>query len=103
MTTVVPKLSKSDSVLFKALQSARAEENASASFAQALKDADASKAGAQQASEAAGNGSLPPVTGADSASDTGSAKSGDLDSTAKKFSDFLNHFLSKDGTETSDI
>jgi len=55
MTTVVPKLSKSDAVPLKALQSARAKENASASFARALKDADASKVGVQQASEVADN------------------------------------------------
>jgi len=106
MTTVVPKLSKPDIVSFKALKPARAEENSSASFARALKDADSSKAAARQASEAADNsvrlrsqtgesGALAesgdeltlPENGTISAAGTGSAKSGDLESAAKNFSD----------------
>jgi hypothetical protein len=55
MTTVVPKLSKSDTVPFKASQSARAVENTSVSFSRALKEADSSKAAVRQASEAADN------------------------------------------------
>ena len=55
MTTVVPKLSKSDAVPFKASQSARAAENTSASFARALKDADAAKTAVRRASEVAEN------------------------------------------------
>jgi len=55
MTTVVPKLSKTDSVPFKALKPSGAEENSSASFARALKEADSSRAAVRQASEAADN------------------------------------------------
>jgi len=101
MTTVLPKLSKSDSVPFKALQSVRAEENASASFARALQEADASKTALQQASELADNsvrlrnqteesgasaGSV--ETGDDSVvNGNGSAKPGDLESAARKSRD----------------
>ena len=106
MTTVVPKLSKTDTVPFKALKPARAEENSSASFARALKDADSSKAAVRQASEVADNsvrlrsqtgesGALAesgdeltlPENGTISAAGTGSAKSGDLESAAKNSSD----------------
>ena len=106
MTTVVPKLSKTDAVPFKALKPARAEENSSASFARALKDADSSKAAVRQASEVADNsvrlrsqtgesGALAesgdeltlPENGTISAAGTGSAKSGDLESAAKNSSD----------------
>jgi hypothetical protein len=105
MTTVVPKLSKPDSVPFKALKPARAEENSSASFARALKDADSSKAAARQASEAADNSvrlrpqngesetsagaseiaddSTPSGNGSVSAAGRRSASSGDLESAAK--------------------
>jgi len=55
MTTVVPKLSKPDSVPFKALKPARAEESSSSSFARALEDADSSKAAVRQAAEPADN------------------------------------------------
>ena len=106
MTTVVPKLSKTDAVPFKALKPARAEENSSASFARALKDADSSKAAVRQASEVADNSvrlrsqtgesgaltesgdeSTVPENGTISAAGTGSAKSGDLESAAKNSSD----------------
>jgi len=101
MTTVVPKLSKSEAVPFKALQSARAEENASTSFARALKDADASKVAVQQASEVAENsvrlrnqteesGASAGLaeTGDDSVvNGNGSAKPGDLESAARKAGD----------------
>ena len=101
MTTVVPKLSKSDAAPFKALQSARAGGNPSASFARALKDADASKAAVQQAAELADNsvrlrgqtgdsdGSAGSAGSAEAGDDSivngnRSSKSGDLESSAKK-------------------
>ena len=104
MTTVLPKLSKSDAAPFKALQSARAGGNPSVSFARALQEADASKAAVQQASELADNSlRLRGQTG-DSDGSAGSAgsaeagdesivignrstKPGDLESTAKKSGD----------------
>jgi hypothetical protein len=104
MTTVVPKLSKSDAAPFKALQSARAGGNPSASFARALKDADASKAAVQQAAELADNsvrlrgqtgdsdGSAGLAGSAEAGDDSivngnRSSKSGGLESSAKKPSD----------------
>ena len=101
MTTVVPKLSKSDAAPFKALQSARAGGNPSASFARALKDADASKAAVQQAAELADNsvrlrgqtgdsdGSAGSAGSAEAGDDSivngnRSSKSGDLEASAKK-------------------
>lgn len=74
MTTVVPKLSKSDAVPFKASQSARAAENTSASFARALKDADAAKTAVRRASEVAENSVRLRTQTSDSG---GSADSGD--------------------------
>ena len=101
MTTVVPKLSKSDAAPFKVLQSARAGGNPSASFARALKDADASKTAVQQAAELADNsvrlrgqtGDSDGAAGSAGSAEAGddsivngnrSSKSGDLESSAKK-------------------
>ena len=98
MTTVVPKLSKSDAVPFKASQSARAAENTSASFARALKDADAAKTAVRRASEVAENSvRLRTQTSdsggsADSGDDSvlngpGPAQSRDLESASRDFGD----------------
>jgi len=110
MTTVVPKLSKTDTLPFKALQSAlqsaRRGESTSASFASALQEADASKAAVRRASEVADSSgqlrsqtgesgtlaeSVDELTRADnetvSTAGSRSAKSGDLESAAKNSSD----------------
>jgi hypothetical protein len=124
MTTVVPKLSKTDSVPFKALKPSSAEENSSASFARALKEADSSSASVRQASEAADNSvrlrsqngesetsagaseigdDLTPLSnGIGSSAGTGSVKSGDPESEARNSID-LTQSLAVDSANVAGV
>ena len=124
MTTVVPKLSKPDAVPFKSLHPARVDENSSASFARALKDADSSKADVRQAAEVADNSArlrsqngewetsagaaetgddLTPLNnGTGSSAGTGSLKSGDPESEARNFID-LTQALAADSANVAGV
>jgi hypothetical protein len=124
MITVVPKLSKPDAVPFKSLHPARVDENSSASFARALKDADSSKAAVRQAAEVADNSArlrsqngewetsagaaetgddLTPLNnGTGSSAGTGSLKSGDPESEARNFID-LTQALAADSANVAGV
>ena len=124
MTTVVPKLSKSDAVPFKSLHPVRVDGNSFALFARALKDADSSKAAVRQAAEVADNSvrlrsqngesqtpagaaetgdDLTPLTnGTGSSAGTGSVKSGDPESEARNSVD-LTQGLAADSANVAGI
>jgi hypothetical protein len=124
MTTVVPKLSKSDAVPFKSLHPVRVDGNSFALFARALKDADSSKAAVRQAAEVADNSvrlrsqngesqtpagaaetgdDLTPLTnGTGSSAGTGSVKSGDPESEAQNSVD-LTQGLAADSANVAGI
>jgi len=124
MTTVVPKLSKSDAVPFKSLHPVRVDGNSFALFALALKDADSSKAAVRQAAEVADNSvrlrsqngesqtpagaaetgdDLTPLTnGTGSSAGTGSVKSGDPESEARNSVD-LTQGLAADSANVAGI